>query len=224
MTRETVVYVHGLWLSGREALLLKGRLAREFGYDVRTFRYPTVSSSMADVTAALQRLVAELRPRTLHLVGHSLGGLVIYRFLERFPEQAPGRAVFLGTPAVACRAAERAARLRWAASALGRCVAEELLVERERRWTSARPLGVIAGVRPLGLGQLFARFGDQNDGTVAVSETRLVGAADHITLPVSHMGMLLSARVARETGTFLRNGHFSLSRPESPRFSSARSS
>jgi hypothetical protein len=45
---------------------------------------------------------------------------------------------------------------------------------------------------------------------VAVSETRLTGSADHITLPVSHMGMLVSPRVAQETGFFLANGRFSL--------------
>jgi hypothetical protein len=43
-----------------------------------------------------------------------------------------------------------------------------------------------------------------------VSETRLPGAADHIVLHVSHMGMLVSPRVARETGSFLRDGRFSL--------------
>ena len=44
---------------------------------------------------------------------------------------------------------------------------------------------------------------------MAVSETRMPGATDHITLPVSHFGMLLSARVAREAGAFLALGHFS---------------
>ena len=53
-------------------------------------------------------------------------------------------------------------------------------------------------------------FQEPNDGTVAVSETRMPGATDHIVLPVSHMGMLLSARVAQETGHFLTQGHFSL--------------
>ncbi len=204
--------------------MLRRRLSREFPFDVRVFRYPTVSSSMTEITTRLGQFIEALRPQRLHLVGHSLGGLVIYRFLERFPEQPPGRVVFLGTPAVTCQAAVGVARLRWAASILGKCVAEELLVDRERRWTSSRPLGIIAGTRPFGLGQLFAPLQGPSDGTIAVSETRLPGATDHITMRASHMGMLLSVRVAREIGTFLSSGHFALARPGSSRASSARSS
>ena len=147
----------------------------------------------------------------MHFVGHSLGGLVIHRFLERFPEpRRPGRAVFLGTPCVASRAAERAGRFAPVAHLMGQSVAEELLQRRERRWTHARELGIVAGSQPIGVGQLLAAFDEENDGTVAVSETRMPGAADHIVLPVSHLGMLVSARVARETGTFLTQGRFSL--------------
>jgi hypothetical protein len=60
------------------------------------------------------------------------------------------------------------------------------------------------------VGQLLAGFAEDNDGTIGVSETRMPGATDHIALPVSHLGMLMSARVARETGLFLTQGHFSL--------------
>ncbi|HTV50658.1 MAG TPA: alpha/beta fold hydrolase [Steroidobacteraceae bacterium] len=209
---ETVVFVHGLWLTGHESALLKRRLARDFGFDVRTFRYPTVSASMAEIGQRLERFVHELPAAPLHWVGHSLGGLVIHRFLERRPEQlaerAPGRVVFLGTPALASRAARSAGRVRLLAALMGRCVAEELLVARPRCWASAEPLGIIAGSRSMGFGRLFARFAEDNDGTIAVSETRLPGAREHLTLPVSHMGMLLSATVARATGNFLREGHF----------------
>jgi hypothetical protein len=117
--------------------------------------------------------------------------------------------VFLGTPSVASRAAVSAARNRWIATLVGRCVGEELLKEHTRRWQGTRELGVIAGTQRLGLGQFFAEFEEDCDGTVAVSETRMPGATDHITLPVSHMGMMLSARVARETAYFLQNGRFS---------------
>ena len=207
---EHVVYVHGLWLSGAESLFLRRRVAQETGFTTHTFSYPTVTSSMAEVAERLNAFVTKLGAQRLHLVGHSLGGLVVYRFLERYPAQAPGRVVFLGTPAVASRAAVAAARNRWIATLVGRCVSEELLKEQGRRWQAARELGIIAGTQRLGLGQFFAQFEEDCDGTIAVSETRLPGATDHNTLPVSHMGMMLSARVARETAHFLQNGRFSL--------------
>jgi surfactin synthase thioesterase subunit len=111
---------------------------------------------------------------------------------------------------VGSRAAERAARFAPIGHLMGQSVAQELLRPQERRWTHPRPLGIIAGTQPLGVGQLLADFDEQNDGTIAVSETRMPGAADHIVLPVSHLGMLLSARVAHETGLFLTAGGFSL--------------
>jgi pimeloyl-ACP methyl ester carboxylesterase len=205
-----VVYVHGLWMPGEESLILRHRLAQEFSLTLHSFRYSAASSSMSAVTERLEALVRELRSPVVHLVGHSLGGLVIYRFLERFPEQPAGGVVFLGTPCVGSRAAERAARFAPIGHLMGQSVAQELLRPQERRWTHPRPLGIIAGTQPLGVGQLLADFDEQNDGTIAVSETRMPGAADHIVLPVSHLGMLLSARVAHETGLFLTAGGFSL--------------
>jgi len=165
---------------------------------------------MSDITARLAAFVHELAASEVHFIGHSLGGLVLYRLLERFPEQPPGRVVFLGVPCVTSRAAQHAALFGPLAQLMGPTVAEELLTPQERRWTHPRQLGVVAGNQPLGLGQFFAHFDEENDGTVAVSETRMPGATDHIVLPVSHLGMLLSARVAHETGVFLTQGRFSL--------------
>jgi pimeloyl-ACP methyl ester carboxylesterase len=207
---EEVVYVHGLWMSGGESLLLRRRLAREFGLEVHPFRYPAAAATMTEITSRLHSFVRELGATTLHFVGHSLGGLVIYRFLERYPQQPPGRVVFLGTPSVASRAAVEASHIRLVASLMGQSVADELLRPRKRRWDTDRPLGIIAGTQPLGFGQILAKFDEECDGTIAVSETQLPGATDHITLPVSHLGMLVSTRVARETGAFLRQGRFTL--------------
>jgi len=204
-----VVYVHGLWMPGEESLILRHRLAHEFSLEVHSFRYSATSSAMSDIAERLDAFVRELRSSVVHFVGHSLGGLVIHRFLERFPEQPAGRAVFLGTPCAGSRAAERAGRFAPVAHLMGQSVAEELLKPRERRWGHARPLGIIAGTQPLGFGQLLVDFREDNDGTIAVSETRMPGATEHLVLPVSHLGLLLSARVAHETGLFLSTGHFS---------------
>jgi pimeloyl-ACP methyl ester carboxylesterase len=205
-----VVYVHGLWMPGEESLILRHRLAHEYGLTLRSFRYSAASSPMNLVTERLQQFVQKLQAPVVHFIGHSLGGLVIYRFFERFPAQPAGAAVFLGTPCVASRAAARASRFAPAAHLMGRSVTEELVAPQERRWTHPRPLGIVAGSQPIGFGQLLANFEEENDGTVAVSETRMPGATDHIVLPVSHLGLLLSARVAHEAGRFLTEGRFSV--------------
>jgi len=204
-----IVYVHGLWMNGTESLFLRRRLRSQVGVPTHAFRYRSVSAKMTDITAALHGFVQELAPKSLHLIAHSLGGLVVYRFLERYPDTPPGRVVFLGVPLVASRAAVSvSARLRWAP--LGRSVADELLTPQQRPWPAGRELGVIAGTRPMGLGRFFAGYDEDYDGTVAVSETRVPGATDFISLPVSHSGMMLSARVAREAGAFFKNGRFGL--------------
>jgi pimeloyl-ACP methyl ester carboxylesterase len=204
-----VIYVHGLWMPGDESLILRHRLAQEFDLALHPFRYSAAYSTMSSITARLDSFVRDLQTPEVHFVGHSLGGLVIHRFLERFPDQPPGRAVFLGTPCVASRAAEQASRFAPVAHLMGLSVAEELRQRRERRWTHERALGIIAGTQPIGVGQLLANFDEHNDGTIAVSETRMPGMSDHLVLPVSHLGMLISARVARETGKFLTEGRFS---------------
>ena len=204
-----VVYVHGLWMPGEESLVLAHRLTGEFALTLHTFRYSTAFASLERTLERLDAFCAELAAPALHFVGHSLGGLIIHRLLARYPAQPPGRAVFLGTPCVASRAAEQAARFAPLAHRMGPSVGEELLKPRERQWGQPRPLGIIAGSQPLGVGQFLAGFDEDNDGTVAVSETRMPGASAHLVLPVSHVGMLLSARVAQETGLFLTAGHFS---------------
>ena len=69
-------------------------------------------------------------------------------------------------------------------------------------------VGVIAGMRQVGLGRMVVQLEGANDGVVRVEETRLPGLADHRVLPVSHSGMLLSRQVARQCALFLRHGKF----------------
>lgn len=206
-----VVYVHGLWLSGHEAFLLRRRLQRERGYDWHTFHYASLMLTMGEIADALNTYIARLQLPDVHLLGHSLGGIAILRCLERHPAQPPGRVVFLGTPSVGSHAAHALTRFRLGREILGRAAGEELLHAHERRWMHERELGIIAGTQALSLGRLVTRFDEPNDGTVAVSETRLPGAKAHLALPVSHTGLLLSARVAHEVGQFFEYGQFAYS-------------
>jgi hypothetical protein len=87
-------------------------------------------------------------------------------------------------------------------------VLNELAARKDRCWTGSNALGSIAGSRRIGTGQFFAHFDEENDGTVAVSETVIPGLSDHLVLPHSHIGMLFAEDVAGEVACFLRNGRF----------------
>ncbi len=205
-----VVYVHGLWLTGIEGGFLRKRLAGDLKADTHAFRYASVTASISANAQALGRYLSALHADTLHLVGHSLGGLVILKLFEtgegaRLP---PGRLVFLGSPLNGSRAALNLARVPFGKALLGRGVQEELLSPRERRWDGQRELGVIAGSLSLGLGRLVGAFGAPSDGTIFVEETRLPGISQHRIMPVSHSGLPFARSVALQTGAFLRSGKF----------------
>jgi pimeloyl-ACP methyl ester carboxylesterase len=207
MSAATVVFVHGLWMTGHESLLLRSRLHRACGYATRVYHYASVRAPIARSAAGLRALVAAIDAPAVHLVGHSLGGLVILRALQGHAAP-PGRVVFLGTPSGGSRAARILGTSRWGRVLMGRAMAEELLMPRVRRWDLDRPLGIIAGTAGAGLGRLLLDFREANDGTVTVAETKIEGASGHLCLPVSHSTLLFSGRVARATADFLEHGRF----------------
>jgi len=207
--RTAAVFVHGLWLTGAESALMRRRLTARHGFECHSFSYRTVGRPMQETLARLAQFVERIDADRVHFVGHSLGGIVLHRYFETECAAPPGRVVFLGSPAVKSRTAERVGSLPLLSSLIGRMVTEELVRPNgSREWRCPRELGLIAGTRPMGLGRFFARFDEDCDGTVAVSETKLPGHTAHVTLPVSHMGMLTSAAVANQVGEFLANGAF----------------
>ncbi len=205
-------------MTGAESLLLRQRLAPA-GYRLRLFPYSSVGESMPKVAARLARFAAALRHRhgvPVHFLGHSLGGLVVYRLFEQGEPARCGldltgtRVVLLGTPAKASQVAQQLGSSRLGRFLMGAAAAAvELLLPVERRWRFAPPLGLICGDRGQGMGRLLVRFPGPNDGTVQVAETALPGASDWILLPVSHTGLLLSKAAAQETVRFLETAAFS---------------
>lgn len=207
-----VVYVHGLWQRGAESLWLRRSLAQELNAEARAFSYPSVTADAADIARNLANTLTAIRADTLHLVGHSLGGVVILRAFEDGslePQLPAGRIVLMGSPLGGSRAARNLAAVPLGKKIMGRVVCEELLAQRRRCWKGARPLGIIAGDLGLGIGRITGPLGGTSDGTVLIEETRLEGAADHVVLRVSHTGMLFAPAVARAAGAFLRTGRFS---------------
>ena len=209
---ETVVCVHGFWSHGTGMYLIKRRLQREFGFRAHLFSYRSVHGTLDTNAAALARFIEKLDVARVHIVGHSLGGVLALRLLANAMIALPGRVVCLGSPLTGSRAAEFLSEQEWAENIMGRSLHAGVVEAAANEWAShvceQREIGVIAGNVPLGFGRLVANFDEDNDGTVAVSETRLEGATDHLVLPVSHKGMLVSSDVADQAGAFLKRGEF----------------
>lgn len=205
---EILVLLHGLWMSGPESKILKWRLEKEHGFRTAQFSYASVGASPAENAARLNEFLETLSADKVHLVGHSLGGLVIVRWLKTYSPKRPGRFVCIGAPLVGSAAARGLAGTPFGPWAMGKSLTDELLEGDNCDWTCEYELGSIAGTRPFGMGRLFGDLDYPHDGTVSVSETRLPGATDHICLPVTHTGMLFSPEVAEQVAHFLRHGRF----------------
>lgn len=211
---ETVILVHGLWTPAA-AFALHGRWLLQRGYHVLRFGYPSVRGTLSQNALRLKRFVASSGATDIHLVGHSLGGLVILDMLRHGADSRLRRAVLLGTPCLDSHCARRLATLAGMPALLGRSIIE-FVSRGPGAGVGSRPaieVGVLAGIRSIGLGLVVPGLARPNDGVVALAETQLPGAADFIGLPVAHSEMLASRRCAQqiaaflETGGFLHDGH-----------------
>ncbi len=162
---------------------------------------------IADSAVRLQVFLQEVDTPVVHFVGHSLGGLVIRRLFNDFPDQRPGRIVTLGTPHQGSRIARTLGSHSASRWILGRSLEGGLLGELPP-WSGERELGSIAGTMSIGSAWVVPGLPSPNDGTVAEVETQLSNMADHVTVRTSHMGLLLSSEAARQVCAFLRTGRF----------------
>lgn len=198
-----IVLLHGIWNARTWVEPLALRLRRA-GFEVDPFAYSGVFEGPEAAVARLREQLQASGPAAL--VGHSLGGLVALEALRDRPELPVDRVVCLGSPLCGSRAARGVAGHPWAAPALGG--SRRLLQDGLPPWQGRARVGMVAGDRPHGLGQLFADLGEGSDGTVALDETRLPGLADHCIVHASHTALVFSAEAAVQVAAFLRRGAF----------------
>jgi pimeloyl-ACP methyl ester carboxylesterase len=207
--REHVILLHGVWMRAFTLRSLARRL-REAGYSVEMLDYASVFCGIEPAIARLRERMRAIDADAVHLVGHSLGGLVALettRGIRRLPR---GRTVCIGPPLRGSAVARGLAAIPGGRWLLGQSA--DALVDGLDAWTGARRVGVIAGRLPFGLGVAVGALASPHDGTVSVEETRLPGIADHRTVAASHTGLLFSSEVADLTIGFLRAGRFASAR------------
>lgn len=207
---EKILLLHGLWLHPWAMRWLQQQF-KAAGYQVITPVYPSISANSANNVTLIYKTVqqAVLASDRLHIVAHSLGGILALQMLSGYSDLPFGRLVTLGTPAKGSLIAHRLAKYRCLRPLIGHSF-EKGLDGRGLPETLGHEWGALAGNKPLGVGRLLGGIAEMNDGAVAVSETYHPAQKGHRILPISHSGMLFSTLVAQECIHFIQMGHFSV--------------
>lgn len=201
---EAVVLLHGMGRSWLSMALLGHRLARD-GYEVHLFGYSPRAASLDDLTRRLQSAIQEkIEAPTYHLIGHSLGNIIVRNGFGGGYRSGLGRVVMLAPPngpaALASRL--RHSRLyRWWTGDSGQKLADEAFYRALP--VPDVPFGIIAGDKGHRL-----TFDEPNDGVVRVANTRLAGMADWIVVHHTHTFIMLASDTHALALRFLENGRF----------------
>lgn len=193
---ERVVVLHGLALSPALMWPLATRLKRS-GWDVHRIGYPSTEHDLSAIVAMIRARLEALAP--LHIVGHSLGGVIGAALLRAEDNPAVGRVVQLGSPNLGSPQADRALKIAPARWYYGPVLTD--LRPHGQEPEPDRRIGAIVGAVWPNLA------GGQGDGVVRI-ESAVAGAGDHVIVHHTHTMLPFSAEVARHAHTFLSEGHF----------------
>jgi len=194
---EVVVLTHG-FMANRWLLTPLARRLRQRGWVTRVWGYQSLTPSVlhhgrrfADL---LGRLQADPSVRRIHVVAHSMGGIVTRAALaEQMPAKF-GRLVMLAPPNRGSFVATRTAGLM---GGLFRPVAELTTHPDSLVNTLDEPQGIDIGVIAAGLDQL-----------VTLESTRLAVPHQHVVLRCMHSSLLFRRDAAALTAQFLEQGTF----------------
>lgn len=208
MSATAVILLHGLGRSDKSMVHMR-RHFEKAGFQTIGMNYPSLRANLEQNGAYLRQVMESLEGvETIHLVGFSLGGIVIRQCLSEYDTPKLGRVVFIGSPH---RGAELATRFKdwWAFKTIAGPSGQELATApygvAPNLPAPRCEFGIIAGCRGLDGGFNPLIPGD-NDGLVSVETTRLPGANDFMTVYTMHTLLLHTPAVYEATERFLETG------------------
>jgi pimeloyl-ACP methyl ester carboxylesterase len=188
--------------------------------------FKTLNLDYASRKRPIEALVEDIHPAIsgfaegagpLHLVTHSMGGLLARAYLARYRPPRLQRIAMLGPPNNGSEVADILKGAKLFRAFYG--PAGQQVGTRERNLIAAPPpdyaIGIIAGNRTLDPIASFFILPRPNDGRVSVASTKLDGVTDHVVLKTSHSLMLLNRSAIAQTIAFLRVGRFEHPTPSS---------
>jgi hypothetical protein len=208
MSKQTIVLLHGLYMNGLSMKVLESKFKKE-GFNVVNFQYNTVRFNKDETLKNLHHKIEQINA-DVYLVGHSMGGLISRLYKTEFNSQKVKKIVTLGTPHAGSHIAKFISNTKLKLF-LGNA-GESGIIKELPEWENQCDMGCIIGVTNFGVHLIFSRYHGKtgaSDGTVFVEEASVMNPTDKVIIKVSHMGMLYSNSVFKETLNFINNSKFS---------------
>lgn len=212
--REIVILVHGFNNNEADMFPLRDFLIR-LGYTAVTANLPLSFAPLEECVAVFSDKIQSILSRhdsyaRIHLVGYSMGGLVVRSFLSKNAVVNLGRCVLIATPNRGTKLADMAAKLLKPLVHLYKPLKSLKTgdIEFGEPLNTPKPeIGVIAGAANKNLLGFF--LAGANDGMVEVGSAIFSGMADFIIRPYSHKEIHHQPETAQLVHSFLHTGKFS---------------
>ena len=196
---QAIVLVHGLWMN-RWTLSPIANYLKSKGYHTYRFGYKTTRKPFDFNRAKLQAFVNSRKQDTVHLVVHSMGGILSMRTLPKI--RKPGKLIMLGSPVNGSQSAKAMGQKWWTSWMLKH--AQEPLENGVVDPQVLRNSMMIAGISGfIGISRMVTKLPKPNDGTVAVIETQADWINTHRTENTNHFRMLFHKKIKQSIHKFL---------------------